>query len=409
MRMQLAQEGRLSDQGPAAALQNALQTAQSQIAGANDKLGKIAGDALPVLAPLARGGADRGAVPAGPAPTPLRPSAPLAPAPSAPAKDASTDDIAKLLSGLANRSPALGGGSPLGGGGSPMGGGTPLGGQQLAKPSGEPSKLEEPKAEKKSDPKRDLAASKPDNKAAAVPAPAPVAPVPAAVGGPVEKPAATVPGKPGAKPTAPDTKVDVKGEKVTFPDAKTAKLAQLLAAADPTHPISLADAAAQAGLTPPVPGQDPGHQVAPSDAKPGDVLVAGDKKLLVLGDGKFLDFAAGKLIGADALPQDLGDKAGYFHLNDPAAGGGTGTGSVSGQTPGAVPFSVPGGGEGGPQAPVDAGAPAPVAPASVPSVGTPGVPKQGDAAVANAAATDTGLRESVPSSGVQKLDPAAVR
>ncbi|MGC7255684.1 hypothetical protein RBA19_21380, partial [Mycobacteroides abscessus subsp. massiliense] len=80
------------------------------------------------------------------------------------------------------------------------------------------------------------------------------------------------PGTPKPTAGAPDTTVDVKGKKIKFPDAKTAKLAKLLAAADPNHPISLADAAAQSGLTPPVPGQDPGKQIPPADAKPGDFL-----------------------------------------------------------------------------------------------------------------------------------------
>ena len=106
-----------------------------------------------------------------------------------------------------------------------------------------------------------------------------------------------------------------------FPDAKTAKLAELLAASDRTHPVSLSDAAAKAGLVPPVPGQDPGQQIPPVDARPGDVLVAGDQRFLLLNEGRFLDFANGRLIDADMLPKDLGDRAGYFRLHDPDAFG----------------------------------------------------------------------------------------
>ena len=224
-----------------------------------------------------------------------------------------------------------------------------------------------------------------------------------------------------AKPAEPSKEVDVKGNKTTFPDAKTAKLAQLLSQADPTHPVSLADAASKAGLTPPVPGQDPGKQVPPADAKPGDIMVAGDKNYMLLGGGKFYDLTDYKVVGASELPQQLGDRAGYFHLADPAPGqpaaqgvpgapaaSAAPAGPVSGQT-GGTPFQVPNA-TGAPQGPVDGNA-APPAPGGVPAAGTPGVPKPGTAGSgpANSATTDTGVGQGLPSSEPAKLDPAAVR
>lgn len=43
------------------------------------------------------------------------------------------------------------------------------------------------------------------------------------------------------------------------------------------------------------------------------------------------------------------------------------------------------------------------------STGSPGVPKPGGTAAANAAATNTGAGTSVPSSTVHNLDPSAVK
>nr|WP_046284162.1 hypothetical protein [Mycobacterium sp. UM_NZ2] len=204
-----------------------------------------------------------------------------------------------------------------------------------------------------------------------------------------------------AEPKTP-TEVDVKGHKVSFPDAKTAKLAQLLAGADANHPLPLSDAAAQAGLVPPVPGQDPGQQVAPSDSRPGDILVAGDKRFMLMGDGQFYDLDQYKVVGASDLPKDMGSRAGYFHLLDPATGGAAGAGPVSGQAPATVSYPVPGG-------TAETGVPADASPSGVTSTGTPGVPAQGGAGPANVAATDTGLRESVPSAAPSAMDPGAVK
>lgn len=328
----------------------------------------------------------------------------------------------------------LGGGSPLGN----------TGGSQLSSQPSKPldtssdrklddgrkgeekkeeRKLAEPKKEK-SETKPSLAASKTDN------AKAPESKLTA-----TEKPggASTVPAQPSAAtaaaPAAPaaqgqatqpeaSKEVDVKGNKTTFPDAKTAKMAQLLANADPAHPLSLTDAAAQAGLTPPVPGQDPGSQVAPAQAKPGDLLVSGDKKFMLLGDGKFYDLQEYKVVSADQLPQDAGSRGGYFHLNDPSPTGAPGTQPVSGQTAG-VDQQVPGGtppsaapANASPAAPDPApGAPAPAPPAgAVPSTGTPGAPKSAaGGGPASAEATQTGTGQTSPSPSTAALDPSAVR
>jgi hypothetical protein len=222
----------------------------------------------------------------------------------------------------------------------------------------------------------------------------------------------------------------VKGHKVHFPDAKTAAMAKTLAAADPAHPVSLADAAKQAGLTPPVPGQDPGKQVSPADAKPGDVLVSGDKQYMLLGDGKFLDTSNYQVVGADQMPKDMGGRAGYFHLaDDPSVQPGTqqpgaqqpgvdpvaAQGPVSGPT-GGTQVQVPGATAApqGPQPAAPAGAQAPTAPAA-PSIpgnsGTPGVPKPGPAGAGptGAASTNTGTGVGGPSTGGGALDPGAIK
>lgn len=230
-------------------------------------------------------------------------------------------------------------------------------------------------------------------------------------------PAAPTAAQGQAAPPEASKEVDVKGTRVEFPDAKTAKMAQLLANADPAHPLSLAEAAKMAGLTPPVPGQDPGSQVAPAQAKPGDLLVAGDKSYLLLGDGRFYDLSEYKVVTSDQLPQDMGSRGGYFHLNDPSPAGAPGTQPVSGQTPNAVDQVVPGGTP-TPAAPADASSPkadpAPGAPApatgAVPSTGTPGAPKPaGQAGPSSAESTQTGTGQTSPSPSTSALDPSAVR
>jgi hypothetical protein len=269
--------------------------------------------------------------------------------------------------------------------------------------------------------------------------------------------AAAAPEKPGtgepkvksasATPEKPDTTVDVKGKKVEFPDTKTAALATELGKATPGNPASLADAATKAGLVPPVPGQDPGQQVSPPSAKAGDLLVAGDRSYMLLGNGEFLDFSNGKVVDTDQLPKDLGPKGGYFHLQD--AGAGAQPGPVSGQTPDTTTFAVsdppkvpvdagadvatvggppPGGGS-----PVGGGAPPGGPPVNggnltiaaavdpidsdddgndtVTSAGSPGVPSQGSpgSGPANAAATDTGRGTGTLTSGQRPLDPSAIK
>ncbi|CPR69544.1 hypothetical protein [Mycobacteroides abscessus] len=472
-RGQLANSGKLDDSGPATTMETELQKGRSAITAANTKIEALWSDApvaVVAVRDLAAGGTKptterpQEAKPVATTPTPTVTPTAQTPAAATPARTETptknNDDLSKLLSQLGNKAQTptsssplgtgsgLGGGSPLGsqGLGGGQGGGTPL---SSSKPDtsekSEPKKLDDrkPGERKTEEPKKlgdekSLSTPKPEQAKAAVPKPEEK---PAAV------PAAAVPAPGAAAPTPaqqnaahaaqaqePSKEVDVKGQKTLFPDAKTAKLAELLAKADPTHPVSLADAAKAAGLTPPVPGQDPGRQINPAEAKPGDIMVASDKQYMLLGDGKFYDLQDYKIVGAAELPQNMGDRAGYFHLNDPNPGtpapgqggqpGAPGApvapapaqpGPVSGQT-GGVQNAVPNA-TAASVGPTDGNAPggqqpaagAPAAPGGVPSVGAPGVPKPGGAGPTNAASTATGTGQGGVSSGGQALDPGAVR
>ncbi|WP_083420534.1 hypothetical protein [Mycolicibacterium llatzerense] len=443
-RNQLSEKGELSDQGTVTGYVAAVEKALTGMEAAETKLGQILADTpAPVVngttkAPGTREAPKAPEKPATPAPTtPLPSTTPQQTTPKA--ETPKTDDtLNKILSQLGQQAKAptsamptsnLGGGNPLGnsslGGGNPSSG-TPLSQTKPETKDTEPKKLVDEKkpTERKKEDVKPLGAAKPEQEKAQVksasapeakPTTTPVAAAPAAAGAPAPAPAA----KDGKTPEKPNTDVDVKGQKTTFPDAKTAKMAQLLSQADATHPKSLADAAAEAGLKPPVPGQDPGKQINPADAKPGDVLVSGNKNFMLLGDGKFYDLTDYKVVGADELPKDMGDRAGYFRLEDPNPGqlglGGQQPGPVSGQTGGvAQPVANPTGAQPGPVA-GPGGAPAPgmppAAPGGVPSAGSPGVPKPGPqgSGPGNAGATDTGTGRGGPSSGGAPLDPAAVR
>lgn len=466
-REQLANDSKLSDQGPASSFTSAVSAAGSKVIAADQNIATLFGEpAAALTATVASGTGTRvdpskkEEKPVQTTPSPTTPAAvtPTSQTPAAqtPAKTETpqkTDDaLSKLLSSLNQKTapPAspvstpnlgngLGGGSPLGNtGGSPLNSqpSKPLsdsGDRKLddGKKKGEDKKterkLEDPAKDKKEEKKpTPLSASATDN-GKTKPAPltteqkpgnptaVPVQPSAATAANPAAPAAAQ--GQPQSAPEQ-SKEVDVKGNKTTFPDAKTAKMAQLLANADPAHPLSLAEAAKMAGLTPPVPGQDPGSQVAPAQAKPGDLLVAGDKKFMLLGDGKFYDLAEYKVIAADQLPQDMGSRAGYFHLNDPSPAGAPGTQPVSGQTAG-VDQAVPGGTP-APAAPADAStppkpadpAPAPGAPApgGIPSTGTPGAPKPAaGGGPASAESTQTGTGQTSPSPSTSALDPSAVR
>lgn len=457
-REQLANNSKLSDQGPAVSFTSAVSAAGSQVIAADRNISEMFGEPAAVLtAAVATGTGTKVdpnketkpvATPAPAAQTPVTTSPAMPAKTEAPQKQ--TDPLSDLMKALNQKTATpstpsmpnlgnsgLGGGSPVG-----TGGGSPLS-SQPSKPlstdgnrklddgkKGDDKKterkLEDPAKDKKEEKKATpLSASQTDNK---------VTPEPKLTT--TEKPggATTVPAQPAAataaNPAAPaaqgqsappeqSKQVDVKGTKVEFPDAKTAKLASLLANADPAHPLSLTDAAKMAGLTPPVPGQDPGSQVAPAQAKPGDLLVAGDKSYLLLGDGRFYDLTEYKVISADQLPQDMGSRGGYFHLNDPSPTGAPGTQPVSGQTAG-VDQAVPGGTP-PPAAPTDAsspkpdpapapGAPAPAPAGAVPSTGTPGAPKPAaSGGPSSAEATQTGAGQTSPSPSTSALDPSAVR
>lgn len=462
-REQLSNDSKLSDQGPAQTFGSSVTAAVSKVSSADQNIANLFGEPAAVLtATVASGTGTRidpskktapvqttpaAQTPAAATPTSQTPTV----TPKAETPQKTSDPLSELMKALNQKTATpstpsmpnlgnsgLGGGSPLGTGGSPLN-------SQPSKPldtsdrklDDSNKKGDEKKSERKLGDRTDsakekkpspLSASKTDNKVtpepkltttekpgnpAVVPAQPSAAPAAAAaVPAGAAKPAA-----PGAQPEA-SKEVDVKGNKTTFPDAKTAKMAQLLANADPAHPLSLTDAAAQAGLTPPVPGQDPGSQVAPAQAKPGDLLVAGDKKFMLLGDGKFYDLQEYKVVSADQLPQDAGTRGGYFHLNDPAPGAVPGTQPVSGQTPNAVDQQVPGGTP-APSAPADASTPKPAdpapapgapAPGGIPSAGTPGAPKPAAAGgPSSAEATATGTAQPSPSPSTTALDPSAVR
>lgn len=457
-RKQLSDSGTLTDQGPATTMVTAVETSSSQVATANSRIGQLFSETPPPVVMVRGTTAPTGIRPAETKPPAVAPAPAVTPAavtpqtPAGPAKvetpaKTTSDDLSKLLNQLGrNQTPVsnplpstgtggLGGGSPLGSQG--LGGGQ-VGGTPLAQSKPDTSTKEEPKrltdrklaGERKEEPKKlddtkSLSTPKPEQQKSAVPAAEkPSVPAAAPVATPAP-PAGPTPAQQNAAYAAkaeekPNTDVDVKGNKTTFPDAKTAALARTLAAADPTHPVSLADAAKAAGLTPPTPGQDPGTQVAPTDAKPGDLLVAGGKNFMLLGDGKFYDLNDYKVVGASEIPQQLGERAGYFHLNDPAPGSPAGQGvptppaapqgPVSPQSTSGVPFQVPGA-TGAPAGPTDTSPPPPAAPGGVPAAGTPGVPKPAapGSGPANAASTDTGVGQGGPTVGGQRLDPAAVR
>ncbi|ABK67270.1 hypothetical protein [Mycobacterium avium] len=458
-REQLVADGKLSDQGPASTFTSAVSAAGSQVTAADQNIANLFGEPAAVLtATVASGTGTRidpskkgapvqtTASPAAQTPvTPTSQTPTVTPKTETPAK--TTDALGDLLRSLnqkqqmpttpstPNLGNGLGSGSPLGTGGSPLStspskpldtsSDRKLDDGRKGEEKKEERKLAEPKKEK-SETKPSLAASKTDNAKAPesklATAEKPGAHTAAVPAQPSAAAAAANPAAPAAQgqsaPPEQSKQVDVKGTRVEFPDAKTAKLASLLANADPAHPLSLAEAAKMAGLTPPVPGQDPGSQVAPAQAKPGDLLVAGDKKYMLLEPGKFYDLQEYKVVSADQLPQDAGSRGGYFHLNDPSPTGAPGTQPVSGQTPGGVDQAVPGGtpppaapADATPQKPHDPAAGAPAPSGGVPSAGTPGAPKPTatGGGPSSAEATQTGVGQPSPSPSTSALDPTAVR
>lgn len=452
-REQLSNDGKLGDQGPAVSFSSSVAAAVSTVEAADRNIANMFGEPVAALTPAVQTGAGTGnrndpsqkkqpvqTTPAAQTPAAATPTS-QTPTPSkteTPTK--TTDALGDLLRSLNQKqqtpsTPNLGNGL----GGSPLGntGGSPLS-TSPSKPLSsdgdrkldDGKKGDDKKSERKLGDRTDsakekkpspLSASQTDNKVnpeskhTATEKPGGATTVPAQ---PAAAAANTAPPAAQGQPAPPEAskEVDVKGNKTVFPDAKTAKLASLLANADPAHPLSLADAAKMAGLTPPVPGQDPGSQVAPAQAKPGDLLVAGDRSYLLLGDGRFYDLTEYKVVTSDQLPQDAGSRGGYFHLNDPSPNGAPGTQPVSGQTAG-VDQAVPGGTP-PPAAPADAspadpapGAPAPAPPAGgVPSAGTPGAPKPtATGGPTSAESTQTGTGQPSPSPSTSALDPTAVR
>ncbi|MBN7463886.1 hypothetical protein I3U64_27525, partial [Mycobacteroides abscessus subsp. abscessus] len=369
-RDQLSEKGELTDQGAVETTFATVEKGLSKITEAETKLGQIAADtpsaAVPVTggttnAPGYREAPKAPEKPVTQNPSPLPGSTPKQETPQQnPKQENKNDDtLSKILSQLGQQAKAptstpntpssgLGGSNPLGGSGlgGNQGGGTPLSQTKPEVKDADKDKKKLTDDKKPTDRKKEdvkpLTTTKAENAKAQVkpadakpqttPASAPVAAAAAPAGTPT--PAAQNAAHAAKEGEKPNTDVDVKGQKTTFPDPKTAKMAQLLSQADPTHPMSLADAAKQAGLVPPVPGQDPGQQINPAEAKAGDVLVSGNKNYMLLGDGKFYDLTDYKVVGADELPKELGDRAGYFRLADanPGQPAGTQPGPVSPQS-----------------------------------------------------------------------------
>lgn len=472
-RGQLASSGSLTDAGPATTMETQMQQGLSAVKTAEDKISKLWADTPPAVVLVrntdgstqAQAPKPQEQKPVATTPAPTVTPTTQTPAAQTPAKTETPtkkddDNLSKILSQLGNKAQTPTSSNPLGtGGGSGLGGGSPLGGQGLGGGQGGGTPLATSKPDTKSDDEKgkklgddkkfgERKETEPkklgDEKSLSTPKPEQAkAAVPNQEQKPAAVPAAAVPAPGAAAPTPaqqnaaaaaaqaePNKEVDVKGQKTVFPDAKTAKLAEILSKADPTHPVSLADAAKSAGLTPPVPGQDPGKQIPPAEAKPGDIMVAGDKNFMLLGDGKFYDLQDYKVIGSSELPQNMGDRAGYFHLNDPnpgsqpPQGGQPGQpaapaptqpqGPVSPQSTNGVQNAVPNA-TAAPAGPTDgsqggqSAAGASATPSGVPSVGAPGVPKPGGAGPANAGTTETGTGQGGVSSGGQALDPGAVR
>lgn len=271
--------------------------------------------------------------------TPSSPTSPTTQQPTKPAEDKTTSNaLADALKNLKTSTPAaatpslgtgsgspFGSGSGLGGGGTPMS--TPMSTPSSSKP--ESTKIDDGKSkdsDKKSGDKAKIETPKSstDNKGSTAMPPA--AAPPNSGGKPTPAPAAAQPAQQGEtevqKPGPPkpqNLKVDVLGQPVEFKDPKTAKMMELLAGAQKGVPMSLADAATQAGLTPPVPGQDPGQQIAPGQREPGAIRIASGHQYIYLSDEiGFYSVDDQKIVSAAEIPA-TGDDGGWFKLNDPNA------------------------------------------------------------------------------------------
>lgn len=111
-RQQLANDGHLSDQGPASAMKTKADAAQTQLDAANDKIGKLF-DTVPAPIITAKSPTLNAPVAPSTKPAPLPLSATVPPVLPPPEKklESKGDDLGKLLSGLGNKGL---GGSPLG-------------------------------------------------------------------------------------------------------------------------------------------------------------------------------------------------------------------------------------------------------------------------------------------------------
>lgn len=196
--------------------------------------------------------------------------------------------------------------------------------------------------------------------------PAVPAPAPAPAGGDAVKadPVSSLPGPLGAEtppPTAPGGEepqsrtATIGGKTIEFEDPRSARMAELMHPTDGTSPVTVQEAAKQAGYTLPPAGEPIGAIVPTADLRPGDLIMGeGDRNGVYLGDSKVL--TGGEVRPVGDIAHFSGDGQGIFRLEDAGAPASTPTSDSSAQAAdGAAPAPA-----------ADAAAPAP-APAPAPA------------------------------------------
>ena len=126
----------------------------------------------------------------------------------------------------------------------------------------------------------------------------------------------------GDHPAAPgnDRTVSIDGKEVTFSDAKTAKMVQLLHPSDGSTAPTPENAATQAGFSIPTPGHDVGQPISSTQLRPGDWVVGADHTGVFLGDGKVL--VDGDVRPLGDIAKFTGPHQGLFRIDADASGAG---------------------------------------------------------------------------------------
>lgn len=109
---------------------------------------------------------------------------------------------------------------------------------------------------------------------------------------------------------------EVGGEDVSFPDQKTADLAEAMQG---EGGVTLRDAASDLGFNLPPEGQDIGQSIDPVDLRPGDVMSTSDGDYLYLGDEMMLDSSGETHEMEEVAKFDGGPAEGFFRM-DPGDG-----------------------------------------------------------------------------------------